>query len=175
MNGPSTYAEWLVLLDRFRAGDDSVVQAMQGGSVVWTNVVAERWTHQVAGVFEVRLRALSGQLQTGLDRARGDHFTIANALVAARRGSAALRTFASLPCFPDVVRNHLVAELDRWATETQKSLEKSATQIRHDQGKLLKTIRDNPLTAACADHPTSPGHQTQRGHDGLARGRRIIL
>lgn len=175
MNGPSTYAEWLALLDRFRAGDESATQVMRSGSIEWTNVVAERWTRQVVDAFDARLRALSEQLQRGLDRARGDHFAIANALVGVRRGVVTLRGFASLPCFPEVVRSHLVSELERWVTETQRSLEKSALRVRSDQGKLLKTIRDNPLTLVGGDNPSLPGDQAQGGSIWGVRGRRVIL
>lgn len=174
MNTPRTYAEWLPLLDRFRSGDDSDIQTMQNGSIEWTNVVAERWTRQVADALAARLQALSTNLQTGLNRARGDYFAVSNGLLAARRGLAPLRSFVALPCFPEMVRSHLASELDRWVTQTQNSLEKSAMEVRHDQGQLLKTIRDNPLNAVVAD---KPGTATDQAEESLppTQRRRVIL
>jgi hypothetical protein len=174
MNGPQSYAEWLPLLDRFCAGDDSALEPMQCGSIEWTNVVAERWTRHVADSLSTRLQALSKQLQTGLDRARGDYFAISNALLLARRGLAPLRAFINLPALPADVQNHLTSELNRWATETQKSLEHHAEGVRNDQGRLLKTIRDHPLTAVI-DTPPAPSTRTSDCPNPPGRGRRIIL
>jgi hypothetical protein len=174
MNPPQIYAEWLLLLDQFRAGDDSVLEAMRGGSIEWTNVVAERWTRQVADSLTTRLKALSKQLQTNLDRARGDYFAISNALLVARRGLLPLRMFVSLPAFPPDVKSHLASELDRWATESQKSLERHSEEVRHDEGRLLKTIRDHPLTAV-VEASGPPAAQSSEISSPPARGRRVIL
>src|SRR6266542_2023950 len=135
---PHAYAEWLIVLDKFGAGDDSVIDAMNQGTLEWTNVVAERWTRQVSTCLNGRLQALSTQLQTMLDRSRGDHFAISNALLMTRRALSPLRSFVRLPVFPDDVKQHLVSELDRWASETQKSLETHAAVVRLDPGRLFK-------------------------------------
>ena len=174
MNAPRAYADWMPLLDRFRASDDSSLEPMQQGSIEWTNVVAERWTRQVADSLSVRLQALSKQLQTNLDRARGDHFAISNALLFARRSLLPLRAFVSLPALSADVRKHLVSELNRWSAETQKSLERHAEGVRHDQGRLLKTIRDHPLTTG-VDEPRPFSRGTEPDGAPAPRGRRVIL
>jgi hypothetical protein len=173
MKSPCTYAEWLPLLDRFRSGDDSSVQMMEKGSIEWTNVVAERWTRQVAEALGARLQALSRQLQASLDRARGDYFVISGALLTARRGLTPLRVFAGLRSFPETVRTHLQSELDRWVSETQKWLDKSAIEVRHDQGRLLKTLRDNPLTAVLSDLPIPAADRADERPVPPVRGRRV--
>jgi hypothetical protein len=175
MSGPRAYAEWLPFLDRFRTGDDTALEAMKSGSIEWTNVVAERWTRHVADSLDSRLQALSKQLQTSLDRARGDYFAISNALLQARRGLAPLRAFVSLPALPNDLQGHLASELTRWATETQKSLERHAEGVRHDQGRLLKTIRDHPLTASGETPSTAPASEGSESAAPIGRGRRIIL
>ena len=175
MGGPTTYGEWLPLLDRFRAGEDSALEAMRGGSIEWTNVVAERWTHQIADSLTIRLQALSRQLQTSLDRARGDHFAISNALLLTRRGLSPLRTFVGLPALPPGLKTHLASELDRWATDTQKSLERHAEGIRHDQGRLLKTIRDHPVNTVVEAPANPPVVQSAGSGNPPVRGRRVIL
>ena len=175
MTGPQTYAAWLVLLDQFRAGDDACLEALQGGSIEWTNGVAQRWTRQVSEALAARLQALAKQLQTGLDRAGGDAVAISTALLGARRGLGPLRTFGSLSSFPAPVQAHLQAELDRWASQTQQSLERHALQVRHDQGQLLKTIRDHPLQTVAATGPAPPAAQTNPDANPPVRGRRVLL
>jgi hypothetical protein len=173
---PHAYAEWLTVLDKFGGGDDSVIDAMNQGTLEWTNVVAERWTRQASTCLNGRLQALSTQLQTMLDRSRGDHFAISNALLMTRRALSPLRSFVRLPVFPDDVKQHLVSELDRWASETQKSLETHAAGVRHDQGRLLKTIRDHPLTAVASETPSPRTNDTPGGTTNPpAKGRRVIL
>jgi hypothetical protein len=175
MGAPTTYAQWLPLLDQFRAGDDSVLETLCGGSIEWTNVVAERWTRHVGDSVTTRLQSLSKQLQTSLDRARGDYFAISNALLHARRGLSPLRQFVALPALPPDVKNHLMAELDRWASETQKSLERHAQGVRHDQGGLLKTIRDHPLTAVVEVASYQRASPNSESGNPPVRGRRVIL
>jgi len=173
---PHAYAEWLIVLDKFGAGDDSVLDAMNQGTLDWTNVVAERWTRQVATCLNGRLQALSTQLQTMLDRSRGDHFAISNALLTTRRALSPLWSFVHLRVLPDDVKQHLISELDRWTSETQKSLEAHAEGVRHDQGRLLKTIRDHPLRAAARETPSPQTGDTSGGATNPpAKGRRVIL
>lgn len=172
---PRSYAEWLPLLDRFGEGDDTVLPPMSHGTLEWTNVVAERWTRHVVAALNCRLRALSSQLQVGLDRARGDYFAVSRTLLMARRGLSPLRAFASLPALPDAVRTHLAGEIDRWVSGTQQSLERHASTVRHDQGRLLKTIRDHPLTAA-DEAPESQSTDRPDNFDNPPfRGRRVVL
>jgi len=170
---PSSYAEWLPLLDRFRDGDDAALPAMQSGRLEWSNIVAERWTARMAEVFKVRLEKISKQLQTGVDRAASDPFTVSRAILAARRALVPLRAAATLTFLPEEVRNHFAAEVEHFAKQTQESLERSAGQIRGDGGAMLKAIRDNPLTVVepPAGEPESPADSVSPS----ARGRRVIF
>ena len=139
MSSPRTYADWLPLLDGFRSGDDQFLAKMYGGTIEWTNVVAERWTRQVTDCLNERLTALSRELQRALDRAAGDHLAIGNAMLLSRRTLEILRNFAALPAAKEDVRSFLMSQVESWATQTQQSLERNAMLVRHDQGRLLKT------------------------------------
>jgi hypothetical protein len=172
---PRVYAEWLPLLDQFREGDDAVLEAMRAGTIEWTNVVAERWTSHIAGALTARLQAVSRQLQVGLDRSRGDVFAISKAMIGARRSLVSLRLLATLPCAPENVQKHLVSELDRFVTQTQETLEKGAREIRHDNGLVLKAIRDNPLTSVVNSDSLPSSSSPVPSERPATRGPRHVL
>jgi hypothetical protein len=169
-SAPATYAEWVPLLERFRDGDDSVIELLIAGTLGWTNVVAERWTARVAEAFNARLKTVSSRLQLALDRSR-DAFSVSQALLAARRELAPLYAAAAMSCAPEPVREHFAAEVARFAAQTQESLKSSAKRNRADV--LLKALRDNPLTVVVplSRETDSASAATAQA----ARGRRILL
>lgn len=169
---PATYAEWVPFLERFRDGDDSVLELLLAGTLEWTNVVAERWTARVAEAFDTRLKHVSSRLQLALDRSR-DSFSVSQALLGARRALAPLHAAAAMPCAPESVRAHFAGEVTRFAARTQESLESSARRNRADV--LLKALRDNPLTVVLpvAVSPQSDSASVAATQPG--RGRRILL
>jgi len=170
---PRGYASWLPLIDNFRDGDDSVLELMRQGSLEWTSVVAERWTAHVTSAVEARLQSVSKRLQLGLNRSAGDAHAIARSLLDARRAHQPLWSFVSIPCMPESVGEHLRRELERWARQTQETLEKGAKEIHSDNGRLLKIIRDNPLTTAVS--PPQPPPFEEDAPETACRPRRLIL
>jgi hypothetical protein len=176
---PSTYAEWLPLFDRFGAGDDSVLEAMERGSLEWTSVVAERWIQHLAQALNLRnlrLQTISRELTTALDRAGGEAFRVSQALLAARRALKPLWRLTSVKCLRDDVRDHLRAEIGTWARRAQESLEKRAAVVRHNhQGHLLKLIRDNPLDVSQTTVDTVSAQPSEDTPPNASRGRRVLL
>lgn len=171
-NAPHTYAEWAPLIERFGAGDDSALERMRAGTIEWTNIVAERWTSRLSDALTARLKQVSKQLQLALDRAAGDTFAISRAMLGARRSLAPLHAATSLPCLPENLRAHLADELRRFVSETQNSLETGAKRLRHDDGHVLKALRDNPLTTPPAISPDTTGDSTP---EPPIHGRRVLL
>lgn len=169
MRPPATYAEWPPLLDRFRDGDDSVLDALRTGTLEWTNVVAERWTVRFSEALNARLQRVTAQLQRSLDRAQGDPFAVSTAVLAARRALVPLRAATALPWAPDAVRQHFAGEVTRFAECTQSSLESSAKRNRADG--LLKALRDNPLTTIV---PGAAPVTSDTVEAAPRRGRRIL-
>lgn len=168
LSPPATYAEWLPLLERFRDGDDTVLESLRAGTLEWTNVVAERWTARFSEALNARLQSVTAQLQRALDRAHGDLFAVSSAVLAARRALAPLHAVTALPWAPDSVRQHFAGEVVRHAERTQSSLESSAMRNRADV--LLKTLRDNPLTTIVASASASSNDAAEAPR----RGRRIL-
>lgn len=174
---PRTYAEWVLLLDRFRAGDqedEALLAAMHQGALDWTNVVAERWTRQLAATLTARLTALSKNLQRGLDQSRGDTFAISQAMIKAKRALAPLAALTSLPFLNEQVRQHLNSELSRWARETQESLERGAREDRTDRARFLKLLRDHALVVP-APSSTQLTADPVPAPDVIGRPRRLLL
>lgn len=173
MASPRTYAEWVPLIDSFRNGDNNALGEMAGGTLEWTNVVAERWTKHLGDCLNERLHALSRDFQRSLDRAAGDHLAMGNAMLAVRRTLGILRQFCELKAAPAEVRQFLRSNVEAWATQTQQSLERSALLVRHDQGRLLKTIRDHALTVRTpVSAPTVVPPEPQASP---TRGRRVMF
>jgi hypothetical protein len=81
----------------------------------------------------------------------------------------ALRMLVGLPALPPDVKNHLASELDRWASESQKSLERHAEVGPPRSGQTTEAIRDHPLTtvAETSSPPAVPSSES----DPPARGR----
>ncbi len=171
---PHTYAAWLLLLDRFAAGEDGVFPALRAGSLAWTPVVAERFTRRLADVLAIRLHRITADLQRALDRAAGEPVAVAHALLAARRALVPLRALAALPCVPDTVRAMLAGEVTRFATQTQASLETAAARLRHTDGALLKVLRDTPLTAVAEPLGERTGAMGVPDGRPTRRGRRVL-
>lgn len=173
VHAPASYAEWVPVLERFRDGDDSVLELMLAGTLEWTNVVAERWTARVADAFDARLKAVTSRLQLALDRSRGDAFSVSQALLGARRALAPLHAAAAMPCAPENVREHFSGEVTRFAARTQESLEASAKRNRADV--LLKALRDNPLTVIVPARVSRETDSDSVATAQPARGRRILM
>jgi hypothetical protein len=172
VSAPATYAEWVPLLERFRDGDDSVLELLLAGTLEWTNVVAERWTARVAEAFDARLKNVTSRLQLALDRARGDAFSVSLALLDARRALAPLHAAAAMSCAPEGVREHFAGEVARFAARTQESLEASAKRNRADV--LLKALRDNPLTVPVPAPLSRENDSASAATAHAGRGRRIL-
>lgn len=168
---PASYSDWVTVLERFRDGDDEVLDLMLRGTLEWTNVVAERWTSRVEEAFDARLRQAASRLQLALDRSRGDAFLVSQALLGARRTLSPLYAAAAMPCAPAQVRDHLTAKVAAFAARTQESLESGARRDRADV--LLKALRDNALTAA-GPLRTSHAADAPAVTTPPARGRRIL-
>lgn len=172
---PTTYASWQELLDRFRAGDDSVIAALEGGRIEWSPGMAERWTCRMNEALADRLRALSSQLQKDLDRARGVRHEIESALIRAGRGIDPLARFCRLPCAPAEVRSHLLGELERWSRQTRESLESNLTREHSDQGVLLRSVRAAAARLEIPPGPALAAPAPSSGEPSTSNHRRRIL
>lgn len=141
---PTTYAEWSDCVDIFETGeqDDAVVLAMSSGTLNWNSGVATLFSERISGAFNIRLQRCADRMERDF-KTGGDETTVVRALLDTRRTLTLLHRVATIPSFPDMLREHLTGEIRRYAERAQQSLEDSA---KHDRsGRLASLMRNNSL------------------------------
>jgi hypothetical protein len=170
---PRLYAEWLPLIDRFQAGDDTILPALESGRIDWTNGVAEGITRATSKALADRFQRLSAELQQRLSRARTETDT-AQALVWVRHQLPPLHRFANLPCLDARLRAYLDDTGAQWVRRTQSSLEDSLTGSAGHSGLRL-LLRGSPLTWGASPGGTSaPSPSDTRPFDFTPRRRPLL-
>ena len=137
---PSIYAEWLVLFDRFRAGDDEALPLLEAGRLELVPGVTERWTRHATEVLRARLRAFADRLWSGLYR-EGDPWACEIFLLKARRDLSPLARFCALPAFPAELREHLHGELDLQVGKIREALETQIARLSWERERLIRAAR----------------------------------
>lgn len=141
---PATYAEWSDCIDAFELGeqDDNIVITMSGGTLNWNSGVATLFSERISSAFSARLQRCAHRMERDF-RTGGDETTVVRALLDTRRTLTLLHRVATIPPFPDMLQEHLAAEVRRYAERAQQSLEDSS---RHDRsGRLASLMRNNSL------------------------------
>jgi hypothetical protein len=141
---PTTYSEWSDCVEAFESGeqDDEVVLAMSRGTLNWNSGVAALFSERISGAFNTRLKRCADRMERDF-RSGGDETTIVRAMLDTRRTLTLLHRVATIPSFPEMLREHLTDEIRKYAERAQQSLEDTA---RHDRsGRLASLIRNNSL------------------------------
>lgn len=146
MNKPTTYSEWVYLLQQFKEGinDEETVVLMEQGSFEWSKGVAERITQRLYEAIDYRLQKAAEKFQIDLHNCQGNETDLVNAILNNRKRLAIIKKVTQLTAFPDQVTNALYKVLYDYAESTQTSLEDSARSDR--TGKLRMVIKNNPIT-----------------------------
>lgn len=145
MTAPTTYAEWVQVLDIFKSktNDEDVLAAMKQGTLEWQSGVAERFSKKLIDVVNARMNAASDKFQTDMTRAGGSEGGIVQALLALRKEMAFLTNAINLPVLPDKDRSHYISLVREQADNMQKSLEDSAQKDR--SGKMSSIVRNHKV------------------------------
>ena len=147
INPPSTYAEWVALLDQLKtkSDDEGVFQAMLHGTLEWQTGVAERFAKKLIEVINFRMDAAIDKFQKELARANGQERSIVQALIALRKELEFLSKAIALPVIPQKDREEYSQMVASQANLIQRSLEDSAGEDR--SGKLASIVRNNRVNA----------------------------
>ena len=144
---PRTYAEWVAVLDMLKSkvDDESILIAMQQGSIEWQSGVAERFAKKLIDVINFRMNSGSDKFQKEMGRAYGQERVIVQALLALRKEMCFLSKVINLSAIPEKDRQHYYQLVISQANSMQSSLEDSAKKDR--SGKLASIVRNNKVNA----------------------------
>ena len=147
MQAPHTYAEWVKVLDLFRARQDDreVLAAMQQGSLEWQSGVADRFSKRLVDAVNARMNTASDKFQRDMSNARGVEGAIVQALLSLRKEMALLARAVDIPSLPEEYRRQYVQLVLDQANHMQDSLEDSAKKDR--SGKLSSIVRNHRVNA----------------------------
>lgn len=142
---PHTYAEWVRILDLFqsKSNDETVLQAMQQGTIEWQTGVAERFSKRLIDAVNFRMNAATDKFQRDLSRAHGQESAVIQALLALRKELSFLAKAINLPALPAKDRNYYLGLVVQKADEIQKTLEDSAR--KDHTGKLASIVRNHKV------------------------------
>lgn len=140
---PRTYAEWVAVLDMLKnkIDDESVLFAMQQGTIEWQLGVAERFAKKLIDVINYRMNSASDKFQKEMGRAYGQERAIVQALLALRKEMCFLSKAINLPAIPENDRRQYYELVISQADNMQSSLEDSAKKDR--SGAKLQQKMDN--------------------------------
>ncbi len=144
---PKTYSEWVAVFDmlKTKTDDESVLAAMQKGTIEWQSGVAERFAKKLIDVINYRMNNASDKFQKEMVRAYGQERVIIQALLALRKEMCFLSKAINLPAIPEKDRQYYYQLVIAQANSMQSSLEDSAKKDR--SGKLASIVRNNKVNA----------------------------
>ena len=142
MTPPTTYAEWIVIMDMFnsKADDEGSITAMQHGMLNWQSGVAERFTKKLLNVVNNRLNLASDKFQRDMSHANGQERLITEALLQLRTEIRKVAAITKLEVIPEKYREEYGKLIKEHADKIQNSLESSARCDR--SGRLLSIVRN---------------------------------
>ena len=115
---------------------------MSRGTLNWNSGVAGLFSERISGAFNTRLKRCADRMERDF-KSGGDETTVVRAMLDTRRTLTLLHRVATIPSFPEMLREHLSREIRKYAERAQQSLEDSA---KHDRsGRLASLMRNNSL------------------------------
>jgi len=144
---PSTYAQWVSLLDMLKqkTDDANVLAALKKGEISWQAGVAERFTKKLVETINSRMNAASDKFQKDMSRTNGQEGAIVQAVLSLRKEMSFLLNAIDLPVIPEKDRAQYRALVQDQANKMQASLENSAKADR--SGKMSSIIRNHKVNA----------------------------
>lgn len=146
MNSPSTYSEWVDVLEAFLDGEREVaaLKAMSNGSFQWTSGAAQHLSRRVVDTINQRLQTIQQQLSKELEFAAGQESAIVKALLHARQRLANINELLQIDVFQEQISSSLSENLHETVKQLQSSLEDYAKQEM--TGRLRMIVKHNALT-----------------------------
>ncbi|KAB7790277.1 hypothetical protein [Bifidobacterium leontopitheci] len=142
---PQTYAQWMDVIDALAAGgnDDTVIAAMNQGTLVWQSGVSERFVQHLIEAINQRLSSAADRFAKAQSRARSERDVI-QSLLDLRKNLATLAQAGSIPAIPEPYRSQIRGLVVQQANDIQNTLERSAATVDRT-GRMAHIIRTHPV------------------------------
>lgn len=146
MRAPSTYAEWVAVLDLFgnRINDEETIDAMRQGTITWQSGVAERFLEKLLDAANKRLNTAIDRFDAIKKRPGTDDRQLANALINLRKEYITVLNALDIPALPDGYRRKYLLIVKQKADTIQSSLI-SSSKTADRSGKMLSLIKKHPV------------------------------
>jgi hypothetical protein len=177
MSGPTTYSEWVNLLDKFGGGDDTALEELRNGSFTLDAGTASRFYLKVEEVYKKRK-------QNWLDRFRGSflvqRFNREDELeIILRNGKQNLLPlidFVELKGLPEDLRRTLRKDLESFVAEIKRSLKDSISRASSSRERMLILLNTFDLNNIPAEVKTGEKKDKQVTNKIVSsKGRKIIF
>jgi hypothetical protein len=175
MNGPTTYATWASLLDRFGSGDDTALEELARGSFVLDAGTAERFYNRVDAAYKSRKKLWLdkfNRLTQSQNIKSVNDFSIM--LRNAKQNAGPLVRFAAMPSLPEDLRTTFQKDLNDFFADIQKSLKDSASRATRERDQMLILLRTFTINDIPQDAPVHHSSQSLPA-ENTTPGRKIIF
>ncbi|WP_333661361.1 hypothetical protein [Chishuiella changwenlii] len=138
---PTTYSDWITVLERFGDGDENVFEELNAGSFVLDSGTAQRFYLRVEEVYKKRKQNWLDKFQRSFQIQNirtDDEFAIA--LRNAKQNLIPLSKFVSSKGLPEDLRKTLKKDLDDFVREIKKSLKENFSKTNNNNDKMLIMI-----------------------------------
>lgn len=177
MSVPTTYAEWVNLLDKFSDGDDAALAALSEGSYTTDAGTAARFYVRVENAYKKRKQNWLDKFQRSFrlqNFKTTDDFAIA--LRNGKQNLSALSRFVVLKGLPDNLKQTLQKDLNDFVAEIRQSLKDNVSKISSGREEMLILLNSFGLPGIAAAMETGTNTARQNSNDTIPpTGRKIIF
>lgn len=175
ITSPKSYYDWKIALDKFAAGDDSVLQLMNEGEMILDAGTATRFLGLIDSAYKKRkqlwIDKFNGLLKNQVIRKTSEFGIVINQ---AKMGLRTLIQFTQIPAFSNDIKKMLNDDLEQYVNQIRKSLKEDSYKNRSNETQSLLLIFDNLEIKKVVVNsiPTGTNESTQTNLPGK---RRIIF
>jgi len=146
MAAPTTYSDWVAILERFGNGDDAVFEEMNAGNFVLDAGTAQRFYNRVEEVYKKRKQTWLDKFQRSFEMQKiktDDDFGIV--LRDGKQNLLPLSKFVTSKGLPEDLRKTLHKDLMDFVDEIKKSLKDNISKTKSSREKMLMMLNSFAL------------------------------
>jgi hypothetical protein len=176
MASPITYSEWVSILERFGAGDDTIFEDINGGSFVLDAGTASRFYKKVDEVYKKRKQHWLEKFQRNFKiKSINSVDDFAIALREGKQNLTPLKKFVSSNGIPDDLRNTLQKDLSNFVLEVKNSLKDNITKDNNNREKIILIVNSSFLEEMSINEDSQKNQNNTCNTTFQINGRKIIF